>query len=417
MSQGRLLVACDFGTTMFRALATEIGPDGRLEVVGCAQEKAEGFHDGDFVDLGSGSRCIARTMRALEADCDIYVSGFTYSISGGHLRSVRATAQVPIGPGPRPIRPADVEEARGRARSMAIPFDHKILTVTPVEFAVDRVRGIVDPVGRVGSQLEMQAHLITGSRSVLHNIENAIETAKYRPLAEEVDVLAAGEALVTRAEREEGAMLVDVGGHATGWAVFRKGAVVATGQVPLGGHHLSSDLAHGLRIPLEEAEKVKRARGVVLRSLVERVPVEVLFEQEQPEETPGIVAAILEPRFEEILAFVKRDFGDRRELARLGAGVILTGGGARCRGSAQLGEEVFDLPTAARFTPAALRGADRLPRGQWATVAGLSLCVARDTVEAGDDGEPGGRGPGLLGRLRGLLRRGEPAATGLEAEA
>lgn len=417
MSQGRLLVACDFGTTMFRALATEIGPGGQLEVIGCAQEKAEGFQDGDFVNLGTGSRCIARTMRALEAACDIYVSGFTYSICGSHLRSVRATAQVPVGPGPRPIRAADVEEARNRARSMAFPFDHKILTVTPVEFAVDRVRGIVDPVGRVGSQLEMQAHLITGSRSVLHNIENAIETAKYRPLAEEVDVLAAGEALVSAAEREEGAMLVDVGGHATNWAVYRKGAVMANGSVPLGGHHLSNDLAHGLRIPLEEAEQVKRLRGVVLRSLVEQVPIEALFEAEQPAETPGIVAAILEPRCEEILAYVKKDFGDRRELARLAAGVILTGGGARCRGSAQLCEEVFDLPSECRWLPPGLRGADRLPKGQWATVVGLSMCAARDTVETVQPEHERGAGPGLLGRLRGLLKRDPDPAQEQEAEA
>ncbi len=417
MSQGRLLVACDFGTTMFRALATEIGPGGQLEVIGCAQEKAEGFQDGDFVNLGTGSRCIARTMRALEAACDIYVSGFTYSICGSHLRSVRATAQVPVGPGPRPIRAADVEEARNRARSMAFPFDHKILTVTPVEFAVDRVRGIVDPVGRVGSQLEMQAHLITGSRSVLHNIENAIETAKYRPLAEEVDVLAAGEALVSGAEREEGAMLVDVGGHATNWAVYRKGAVVANGTVPLGGHLLSNDLAHGLRIPLEEAEQVKRLRGVVLRSLVEQVPIETLFEAEQPAETPGIVAAILEPRFEEILAFVKKDFGDRRELARLAGGVILTGGGARCRGSAQLCEEVFDLPSECRWLPPGLRGADRLPKGQWATVVGLSMCVARDTVETAQPEHERGRGPGLMDRLRGLLKRDPDQDQEMEAEA
>ena len=172
-------------------------------------------------------------------------------------------------------------------------------------------------------------------------------------------------------------MLVDVGGHATNWAVYRKGAIVANGSVPLGGHHLSNDLAHGLRIPLEEAEQVKRLRGVVLRSLVEQVPIEALFEAEQPAETPGLVAAILEPRCEEILTYVKKDFGDRRELAGWPAGVILTGGGARCRGSAQLCEEVFDLPSECRWLPPGLRGADRLPKGQWATVVGLSMCVAR----------------------------------------
>ncbi|HPF69748.1 MAG TPA: cell division protein FtsA [Candidatus Krumholzibacteria bacterium] len=416
MSQGRLLVACDFGTTTFRAIAAEISPGGQLEVLGCAQEKAEGFQDGDFVNLAAGSRCVARVVRALEKQCDIYVSGFVYNIAGSHLRSVRATAQVPIGPGPRPIRAADVDEAKNRARSMAIPFDHRILTVTPVEYAVDRVRGVVDPAGRVGSQLEMQAHVITGSRSVLHNIERAVETARYRPLAEEVDVLAAGEALVTAADREAGAMLVDIGGHATNWAVYRKGAVIATGSVPLGGHHLSSDLAHGLRIPLDEAEGVKRSRGVVLRSLVGHVPIEALFEKEKPEDTPGIIAAILEPRCEEILAYVKKDFGDRRELASLGAGVILTGGGARCRGTAELCEEVFDLPAECRWVPPVLRGAERLPRGQWATAIGLSLCVARDTVDAAAEGDPRAAGPGLIGRLKGLLRRGGGAPAPVEPE-
>jgi cell division protein FtsA len=408
MSQGRLIVACDFGTTNFRALVTEVFPDGEMEIIGHAVQPAEGFRDGDFVDLSAGSRCIARTIRALEQDSDIYVTGFTYNISGTHLRSVRATAQVPIGPGPRPIRAADIEEVRNRARGMAIPFDHRILTVTPVEYSVDRVRGVVDPHGRVGSQLEMQAHLITGSRSVLHNIENAIETAKYRPLGEEVDVVATAAALLGPDDRDKGVMLVDIGGLTTTWAVYRKGAIVANGMVPLGGCHLTNDLAHGLRIAREEAEEVKIRRGVVLRSLVDEVPIDVLFEEGQPAETPGLVAAILEPRVEEIFAYVKNDYGDLRELANLGAGIVLTGGGSRCRGTRQLCEEIFDLPVTRRHLPARLQGADDLPPGQWATVLGLCLWAAGD-FEQGQDTTVGGGGGGLLGRLRGMFKR-RPAA-------
>jgi len=403
MSQGRLIVACDFGTTVFRALVTETTEYGDLEIVGFSQEKAEGFQDGDFVDLGKGSRCIARTMRRLEADSDIYVTGFTYNISGSHLHSVRATAQVPIGPAPRPIRESDLAEARNRARSMSIPFDQRILTVTPVEYAVDRVRGIVDPLGRMGSQLEMQAHLITGSRSVIHNLENAIETAKYKPLGEEVDILATGTALLRPADLELGVILVDVGGLATNWAVYRKGAIVANGIVPLGGDHLTADLAHGLRVSSEEAERVKITRGVVLRSLVEEVSIQVLFEEEHPEETPGLIAAILEPRVEEIFTYVKNDFGDLRELAGLGAGVVLTGGGSRCQGTSQLCEEVFDLPVQRRHLPDRLIGAERLPDGQWASVLGLSMWAALDaggSAESEDDGPDGG----FFNRLRDIFR-------------
>ena len=403
MSQGRLIVACDFGTTTFRALVTETTENGDLEVIGFSEEKAEGFQDGDFVDLGKGSRCIARTMRRLEAESDIYVSGFTYTISGSHLHSVRATAQVPIGPAPRPIRESDLAEARSRARSMSIPFDQKILTVTPVEFAVDRVRGIVDPLGRMGSQLEMQAHLITGSRSVIHNLENAIETAKYKPLGEEVDILAAGTSLLRPADLEQGVILIDVGGLATNWAVYRKGAIVANGTVPLGGDHLTADLAHGLRVTSKEAERVKVTRGVVLRSLVEEVSIQVLFEEERPEETPGLIAAILEPRIEEIFTHVKNDFGDLRELASLGAGVVLTGGGSRCQGTRQLCEEVFDLPVERRHLPDRLIGAEKLPDGQWAAVLGLSMWAALD-AEGSEESEDGNGNGGLFNRLRGFFR-------------
>ncbi len=411
MSQGRLIVACDFGTTTFRALVTEVFANGDLEVIGCAVQEAAGFQDGDFVDLAAGSRGIAKTIRALEQDSDIYVSGFTYNISGSHLRSVRATAQVAVGPGPRPIREADIAEVHNRARSMAIPFDHKVLTVTPVEYAVDRVRGVVDPLGRMGSQLEMQAHLITGSRSVLHNIENAVDTAKYKPLGEEVDVLATARALLGPGDRTEGVMLIDIGGATTNWAVYRKGAIMANGMVPLGGQHLTADLAHGLRVSLAAAEEVKCRRGVVLRSLVEEVALEALFDEQQPEETPGLVAAILEPRVEEIFTYVKQDFGDLRELANLGMGVVLTGGGSRCRGTRQLCEEVFDLPVARRYLPARLIGAERLPSGQWATVLGLSLWAAGDFREDSDgESNPGG---GLLGKLRGMFRR-RPASEMVE---
>lgn len=406
MSPERLIVACDFGTTTFRALVTEAGDDGQFAVVGCAEEPAQGFHDGDFVDLSAGAGAIGRLIAKVEGAADIFVSGFAYNIAGSHLRSVRATAQLPIGPGPRPIRPADLEEARARASTMAIPFDHQILSVTPVEYAVDRVRGVIDPVGRVGSQLEMQAHLITGSRTVLHNVENAVTMAKYKPLGEEIDVLATAASLLSPRDRQDGVMLIDVGGMATNWAVYRKGALVACGSVALGGWHLTGDLAHGLRITREDAEQVKRTRGVVLRSLVDQVPIDVLFEEHRPAETPGLVAAILEPRMEEILTWAKNDFGDARELALLKAGVVLTGGGSRCRGTRSLAEEVLDLPVRRAYTPGAVKGADQLPEGQWATALGLSLLLAGG-AETGPHLPAPGPG-GWLGRLRGRFRRSGP---------
>lgn len=404
MSQGRLIVACDFGTTMFRALVTEVRSDGDMEIVGCAQHEACGYQDGDFVDIKTAAEGIAGCIRDLEADSNIYVSGFTHNIAGSHLHSVQARAQVSILAGPRPIKPADVEKVLKQARSMAIPFDQKILTVTPVAYSVDRVGGITDPQGRVGSLLEVTAHLVTGSRSVLANIQNTIVEAKYKTLGEEVDVMAAGTALLAEQEMQEGVMLIDIGGEMTNWVVYRHGGILANGCLAWGGKHLTRDLAHGLRMEWDEAEELKRDKGVVLRSLAPEVAVSALFGESKPAACEGLVAAILEPRMEEILTLVKNDFGDMRELATLGAGIVLTGGGSRCEGTAALCEEIFDLQSQERYLPRRLAGADQLPDGQWATAIGLCRWSARDLAKASPMDSPQD-GHGLLGKLKGIFKR------------
>jgi cell division protein FtsA len=375
MKAGQLIVACDFGTTEFRALVTETTERGTLRVLGCGRVPAVGYQDGDFVDLRTGSRYIARTIRAVEAAADVDISAFYYNIAGSHLRAVKATAQMQVGPGPRAIRNEDVAAVLEKARSLVIPFDNYILAVNPVSYAVDRVRGIVDPAGRLGSQLEVEALLITGSHSVVRNVEHAIGHAGYEVAGRAVDVLASA-ALLTPEERQDGVLLVDVGGHVTHWALFRNDRLVGLGQVPWAGHHLTADLAHGLRRSLEEAEEIKRDRGVVLRGLHAEIDPVTLFGEAEPEETPGLVAAILEPRMEEIFSLVKRDLPDDRDLPRLGAGIVLTGGGSRCEGTARLCEEVFGLPVRRRHVPPGLEGEDILEPGQWATAAGLSLWAA-----------------------------------------
>ncbi len=373
MTEGNLIVACDFGTAAFRAVVAEVAAQGTLRVLAGAAAPADGFQDGDFVDLRSGSQAIARLLREVQDAASVVVQGFAFNIAGSHLRSVVATGQVPITPGGRDITGRDVDAALTMARSLTIPFDHRILAVNPVEFSVDRVGGILDPCGRAGSRLEVRAHLITGACSVIRNNENAIEKAGFSPAGHAVDVLAAATCLLTPAEREHGVLLIDVGGGVTNWAALAGGRLLGIGSTPWGGRHLTSDLASGLRIGRDAAEAVKRDRGVALRSLVEEVATNVLFEEEDPAETPGLVAAILEPRLEEIFSLVKQGLGSEVALSRLAAGVVLTGGGSRCRGSRDLCEEVFGLPVRARYLPDDLLGAERLPPGQWATALGLAL--------------------------------------------
>ena len=407
MADTSLIVACDFGTTAFRALVAEVDDTGRPRVLAGAVQPAEGFQDGDFVDVKAGSLAVARTIRQLQDNANIDINGFGFNIAGSHLRSVVATGQIPIGPGAREINAGDVEEVMTMARSLTIPFNHRILAVNPVDFSVDRVSGIHDPCGREGSRLEVKAHLITGSCSVIRNVENAIEKAGFTPAGHAVDVLAAATCLLSPAEREQGVLFLDVGGTVTHWAALADGRLLGIGSTAWGGDHLTADLASGLRITPEAAESVKCDRGVVLRSLVENVDVNVLFEQENPEETPGLVAAILEPRLEEIFSLVKDSLGPDVPLSRLVAGIVLGGGGSRCRGSRELCEEVFGMPVRTRYLPDGIEGAERLPAGQWATALGLAMWGggSEDTENASAD-ETGNQSGNWRDRLRRLFTRG-----------
>jgi cell division protein FtsA len=417
MSSPRLIVACDFGTTAFKALIAETTGDGGIRVLSTARVFAEGFEDGDFVDLRSGSRAIAECVRSVEVSADVDVSAFFYNISGSHLRSVWARGQVQVGPGPRAIRAGDLDAVLIKARSLAIPFDNWICAVNPVEYAVDRVRKVVNPLGRIGSQLEVEAHLITASRSVVRNIEHAIATAGYEVAGRGVDILASATAVLTTEERKEGVLLVDVGGRATNWALFRNDHIVGNGLVPWGGCHLTSDLTHGLQVSQEQAEQIKCLRGVTLRSQVEEATPEALFEEERPEETQGLVAAILEPRMEEIFSLVKKSIGDARQITGLGAGCVLTGGGSRCRGTSRLCAEVFGVPTVRRHLPVELADEELLAEGQWATAVGLSLWAAGSPLPEDAVTEEDTNGGGSIwGKVRRWLDRGPGGDRKMAAE-
>ncbi|MBD3219708.1 cell division protein FtsA [bacterium] len=405
MNDAPLIVACDLGTTAFRAVVLEVPVGGRPRVVAGASEPADGFEDGDFVDIKTGSLALARLLRRLQDEANVDIRGFTFNVAGSHLRSVMATGQIPLGQAGREITQRDVDEVMTMARSLTIPFDHRTLTVNPIEFSVDRIGGVREPRGRVGSRLEVKAHLITGSSSVIQNIEHTVDKAGFEPVGHAVDVLAVASCLLSEDERDQGVLLIDVGGDVTQWAALAGGRLLGIGSVPWGGEHLTSDLASGLRIGADAAEEVKRDRGVVLRSLVEEADIDALFDEEDPVETPGLVAAILEPRFEEILSLVKDALGPDLPLASFGAGVVLTGGGSRCRGSRELCEEVFGLPTRSRRLPESVDDLSRLGEGQWASALGLGLWGGGLGPAAATEPETE-RPPGWIDRLRGLWRRG-----------
>jgi len=372
METGQLIVACDLGTTIFRAMVVKYLGGGRVEVVGTGEMPCVGFKDGDFTDVGAGVEALKDCLKQAETTANVFVSGFYYNVSGSHLRAFDARSQLRLEPQRRPITQQDVDAVMERAHSISIPFDHSILVANPVAFTVDGIGGISNPVDRQGSHLEVEAHLITGSRSIIGNNENTITKAEYEPVGWCIDILATSAVLLEAEEKERGVLCIDIGGTHSDWILFREGKLAGCGMVPCGGLHLSSDLAQGLRIQLGEAESVKRDRGRVLRHAGDDIDPGVLFAEADPQESPALIAAILEPRMEEILNAVKTVVGERLDPAVLGHGVVLTGGGARCDGTPELAEEIFGLPAEYRDHRHLSGQVKALPdSGNWSTCLGL----------------------------------------------
>jgi cell division protein FtsA len=372
MAQSKLIVATDLGSTTFKTLVVSIQSDGSMTVVGKGEVLASGFKDGDFVDLDAGYNAVRRMIKQAEKTADVDISGIYYTITGSHLRYLYARSQHQIFNGPRSINQEDIDAVLDKARTMSIPYDHSILSVNPVEYSVDGVSGILNPIGRIGSHLEVEAFLITGSRSVTGNIEQTVNMAKLDAAGWCIDALAAATALLTPDEKDNGIILLDIGGNESNWVMFKNGGMAGCGRIPWGGVHLTADLAHGLRCSESEAEAIKIKEGLVLRSLAEGVDTDSLFEENEIEVTPGLIAAILEPRLEEIFQLMKNDMGQAGQLSHVKSGIVLTGGGSRCNGSASLCEEIFSVPTAVRYLPDNLLDDPNLAEGQWASVLGLA---------------------------------------------
>jgi cell division protein FtsA len=241
----------------------------------------------------------------------------------------------------------DVIRAIDAAKAVSIPMDREILHVIPQEFVVDEQKGIKDPIGMCGVRLETQVHIITGAVTSAQNIYKSVEKAglKVRDLV--LEPLASSYAVLEKDEKELGVALIDMGGGTTDIALYFDESIRHTAVVGLGGKNVTSDIAIGIRTPIDKAEEIKKQYGCAYSALVkndEYISVPGVGGREQREVSKAVLASIIEPRLEEILSLALREIKRTEYSDMLGAGVVLTGGCALMEGIQELAEKVFEMP-------------------------------------------------------------------------
>jgi len=372
--------ALDIGTAAITVILAEWVEGETWKIVGVGRTPSTGIRRGLIVDLERTTEAIARAVADAELMAGGSAGALHVNIGGDHVRSVNSRGVIAVAHRGGAIDHDDVERVLQAARAIPVPPDREVLHVLPQEFIVDDQGGIKDPIGMAGARLEVAVHIVTGSALAVGNIHHCVQKAGYELGSLTLSSLAAAEAALTEREREMGVALVDVGAALTEVVVIADDAVRHTGAIPLGGRHVTNDLAIGLRTPVDEAERLKVSLGALgIDPLDEEDPVLVPVVGDQPprEISRRVIAAIVGPRLEEIFQLAKGEIRKAPSHDHLASGVVLTGGGAGLAGAWELAERVFDLPVRVG-RPAGLLGlTDLVGTPADAVVVGLVRLAAR----------------------------------------
>lgn len=372
------VVGLDLGSVKTAALVCRPNAEGKLEVTGLGVAESKGWRKGMVVNIELASLAAKKALEAAEVAAGVSIDAAYVGVAGGHVKGANSQGAITLGKSPTVTREVERDDMRRviqTAQGINLPEDRQLLQVLPQKFLLDAQDGIRDPLGMVGSRLAVNVHLVTASISASQNVVTAVNHAGVVVQDTVFEPVASGEACLSADERELGVALVDIGGGTTDLIVYSAGVVRHTAVIPVGGEHFTNDIAVGLRTPIPEAEKMKKAWAERDLSKPADTLLEVRGVGERPSRSASylMMSEIIDPRATELLELIRTEIGRSGCDNQLGAGVVLTGGGAKLGGLATLAESMLGMPVRVA-TPAGLEAmGETLADPAFATVVGLAI--------------------------------------------
>lgn len=372
---GEIIVGIDIGTSKVCALVGRIDDNNHFEIIGKGLDSCAGLKKGVIVDIDATSKSIKNSVKQAETMANLKIGSAYVNIIGSHVSLIPNRSSVSVLNDNREISYKDVERVLTTAADVDISEDMQVIDIVPKQYIVDSFDEIIDPVGMVGSKLEVEANVVTGNITSVQNILRSMKRAELKVDGLVVETLATSEIVLTPDEKEMGVILLDIGGGVTDVSVYKNKSLVFYNSLPVGGDHITNDISIGLKIPYSEAEKIKREYELALTSLIkndQEVYVNEFGNGKRKTVRVSEIVEIIEARVFEILSLCKRMLDEADIRINSGAGIVLTGGGiSYVDGSLQLTEEVFGLPT--RIASYKIDGISNL---EYATAAGIVKHVA-----------------------------------------
>jgi cell division protein FtsA len=351
-----IVVALDIGTAKVSCVVGERNGSGGIDIVGLGTQPSVGLRKGVVINIEDTVRSIQGAVEEAEMMAGVEVQSVYASIAGGHIRSMSSQGMVPVKSGQ--VDQADVEKVLDGAQALRIPDDREILHVIAQEFLVDDQEGIVDPRGMSGVRLDAKVHVVTASVAAAQNVVRCCNITGLSVRDIVLSQLASSEAVLSGDEKDLGVCIVDIGGGTTDVAVYTGGAIRHTFVLPIGGGHISSDIAYGLRAPMKMAEMIKQRHGCAMVDMVEKnetFEVPHVGGDRVNETSRRMLAEIIQPRIEEIFELVRAELVRARYDDLLPAGVVLTGGATLLPGMPEVAERVLGV-SARRGSPRGFGG-------------------------------------------------------------
>lgn len=374
-----LIVVLDLGSAWTRVLAADVN-EGALRYRGHGMVESAGMRKGLIAELAPAAKAVKMANERAERAARINIEECVVGVGGPHIRGLNTSDGIDLGNRMREITREDVRYAVERARAIERPADREILHLLPRQFILDEQPGIFDPVGMVGARLKVDLHIATCSGSALQSTVTCANRAGLEVSEAVLESIAAAEATLSADERELGVCLLDIGAHSSDLCVFFEGAVAHTASVPIGGQHFTNDLAVGLQMPVAQAEELKRQYG---NAVVTAVPQLAEIEIANPDPrmlSLRTIAEILEPRARELLYFVKETLRQGGVVDALGAGCVLTGGGAMLPGMLDVTESQLRVPARTGMPVRLSQMPGELVHPSFATAIGMLLYAHRTRV-------------------------------------
>ena len=310
MAKSEILAGLDIGTSKVATTVAEVDHEGRAEILGAASVPCAGLKKGIVVDMDATISGIRSSVERAASVAGAEIASVVFNVTGENISSLNSRAIVAIKHDDREIKPEDVDRVLQESKRIVLPPEREIIHAIPRSFAIDGQDGIQDPAGMNGSRLEVETHIVTGATTFLQNVEKCVQRAGFEIENRVHQPIATGEAAVLQAEKDLGVVLVDIGGGTTDVAIYIGGEVAYSALLPVGGNHMTQDIATLLPTSPEEAERIKTLFGCAKVDLLDD---QEMFEVKRlgvdtPVQLPRkqVLAQIIEPRCEEIFSMVNQ---------------------------------------------------------------------------------------------------------------